>query len=208
MKKLFLILTIVFWCSSVNAQECVTGPVVISTQAQLDAFDAEPRCVDGALTLSGNNNIPDFRFRNLTYVNGTVSVIYRRPPTAWILTFESLERVEGGFKVGSNPRLTRVAIGSSFLYAGFVKIYGNSNMTSVSLGGIESTYDFSVYSNDKLTSFAAGDLDTADDVSIYSNPLLPTCAISDLICPMSYDTVSIYGNHVDSCYPFDEADCL
>lgn len=202
MKNVFAILLVVCFCFEAKAQECL-GNTVITTQAQLTTLDAAPWCVEGHLTVSGNNNIPTVVFKNLTSVSGCIYVTYRRPPTNWTLEFQSIEHI-GCLSVGSNRRLTKIDLGEFVVDSGLTKVYSNANLNSIRLGSLVTAYHLRIYSNAVLSSMSARDLvSVPGDLEIYDNTSLPTCSIEDLTYYIEYGEANIYNNGQDACYPWE-----
>jgi len=208
MKKLFVIILLVFILKTVFSQGCLPEGIVFTSQQQIDDFHTNyPGCtiiqgdvriqgtditnlnglnvltsIQGGMYIIFNDLLTSFTgLENLTSVSGEVTLFYNKKVTS-LSGFENLFSIGGSFGIGYNMTLTSLS--------------GLENLTT--LGGMNNGTLTIEYNENLKSLLSLQSIESAsiENLIIVNNPSLSRCEAQS-ICEyliISGSTSTIYGN--------------
>ena len=214
---------VILACAEVSGQ-CPTGNVILSTQAEVDAFGVNwPNCTDfpdtltisgaditnlsglSGLTSIGNNLIIEYNdalanftgLENLTSVGGDL-YIYGNADLVNFTGLENLSSIGQGLFIGGNSALVNLTGLENLTSVG--DLWFTENVNLVNLAGLEninSVGNLWFYLNYSLTSLTGLENLSyiGESLTLYDNPNLSACSIW-AVCQyvQTYENVGIVGN--------------
>lgn len=204
MKKLFVIILLVFILKTVFAQGCLPDGIVFTSQQQIDDFHTNyPGCtiIQGDVRIQGSDITNLNGLNVLTSIQGGMYIIFND----LLISFSGLENltsVGGGVTLGYNNSITSLSgLENLTSIGGWLGIHYSMNLTS--LTGLENLTNLggglSIEHNDKLTSILCLQsiaVASINDLIIVNNPLLSRCDALSICNYLANQgaTTTIYSN--------------
>ena len=196
--------------------ECYEGDVILTNQIEVDEFIFNySRCIQGDLTISGNDITNLLGLELLTIVTGNVKIIIN-PLLENLTGLELLQHVGESLQIRNNDVLDDLS-GLDALPSIGAYLWIENNTMLTSLNGLEGILEIGSYmlirNNDVLSSLSGIDnIDHAsiEYMSIQHNPLLVVCEVNSVCEFLANNGTANISNNAPGCNSKDEVEtaCL